>query len=35
MALGMGVSQKAYSDIQSSKVKINLETLNKLRWLSY
>jgi transcriptional regulator with XRE-family HTH domain len=30
MAFEMGVSQKAYSDIENSKVKINLEILNKI-----
>lgn len=30
MAFEMGISQKAYSDIENSKVKINLEILNKI-----
>lgn len=30
MAFKMGISQKAYSDIENSKVKINLEILNKI-----
>ena len=30
MAFEMGISQKAYSDIENSKVKINLETLTKI-----
>ena len=30
MAFEMGISQKAYSDIENSKVKINLEMLNKI-----
>jgi transcriptional regulator with XRE-family HTH domain len=30
MAFEMGISQKAYSDIENSKVKINLEILTKI-----
>jgi len=30
MAFEMGISQKAYSDIENSKVKINLEILTKV-----
>lgn len=30
MAFEMGISQKAYSDIENSKVKINLDILNKI-----
>lgn len=30
MAFEMGISQKAYSDLENSKVKINLETLDKI-----
>jgi transcriptional regulator with XRE-family HTH domain len=30
MAFEMGISQKAYSDIENSKVKINFEILNKI-----
>ncbi|MBB4806419.1 transcriptional regulator with XRE-family HTH domain [Chryseobacterium defluvii] len=30
MAFEMGISQKAYSDIENSKVKISLETLKKI-----
>jgi transcriptional regulator with XRE-family HTH domain len=30
MAYEMGISQKAYSDIENSKVKINLEILTKI-----
>ena len=30
MAVEMGISQKAYSDIENSKVKINLEILTKI-----
>lgn len=30
MAFEMGISQKAYSDIENSKVKINLETLMRI-----
>ncbi len=30
MAFEMGISQKAYSDLENSKVKINLDTLNKI-----
>ena len=30
MAFEMGISQKAYSDIENSKVKINLDTLTKI-----
>ncbi len=30
MAFEMGISQKAYSDIENSKVKINLEMLAKI-----
>ncbi|MCW3160132.1 helix-turn-helix domain-containing protein [Chryseobacterium oryctis] len=30
MAFEMGISQKAYSDIENSKVKINLEVLTKI-----
>ena len=34
MAFEMGISQKAYSDIENSKVNINLEILNKISSLS-
>jgi len=30
MAFEMGISQKAYSDIENSKVKINLEIITKI-----
>ena len=30
MAFEMGISQKAYSDIENSKVKINIEILTKI-----
>lgn len=30
MAFEMGISQKAYSDIENAKVKINLDILNKI-----
>jgi transcriptional regulator with XRE-family HTH domain len=30
MAFEMGISQKAYSDIENAKVKINFEILNKI-----
>lgn len=30
MAFEMGISQKAYSDIENSKVKINIDTLTKI-----
>lgn len=30
MAFEMGISQKAYSDIENAKVKINLEILTKI-----
>lgn len=30
MAFEMGISQKAYSDIENSKVKINLDILTKI-----
>lgn len=30
MAFEMGISQKAYSDIENSKVKINLDILKKI-----
>lgn len=30
MAFEMGISQKAYSDLENSKVKINMETLEKI-----
>lgn len=30
MAFEMGISQKAYSDLENSKVKINLDILNKI-----
>lgn len=30
MAFEMGISQKAYSDIENSKVKINLDTLTRI-----
>jgi transcriptional regulator with XRE-family HTH domain len=30
MAYEMGISQKAYSDIENSKVKVNLDTLTKV-----
>lgn len=30
MAFEMGISQKAYSDIENSKVKINLDILSKI-----
>ncbi|MDQ1097537.1 MULTISPECIES: helix-turn-helix domain-containing protein [Chryseobacterium] len=30
MAFEMGISQKAYSDIENGKVKINLDTLTKI-----
>lgn len=33
MAFEMGISQKAYSDIENSKVKINLEILTKVSYI--
>lgn len=30
MAFEMGISQKAYSDIENSKVKVNIDILNKV-----